>query len=48
MLMYCARVCVCVDYDATLAAILEALALLTQHINILYSLLQSLQSLMDE
>jgi len=44
MLMYCVCVCVCVcvDYEATLTAILEALTLLTQHINVLYTLLQSL------
>ena len=39
---YCVCVCVCVDYEATLTAILEALTLLTQHINVLYTLLQSL------
>ena len=38
----CVCVCVCVDYEATLTAILEALTLLTQHINVLYTLLQSL------
>ena len=45
MLMYCARARVCVDYEEALTAIMEALAQIVQHINILYSLLQSL---MDE
>ena len=41
------RVCsnniiVCVDIEATLNAVMEALTLLTEHINILYNLVQSL------
>ena len=35
-------VCVCVDIEATLNALVEALTLLTEHINILYNLVQSL------
>jgi len=38
----CVCVCVCVDIEATLNAVMEALTLLTEHINILYNLVQSL------
>ena len=36
------RVCVCIDYEAMLNALIEAMAQITQHINILYILVQSL------
>ena len=34
--------CVCVDIEATLAVLLEALTQLTQHISLLYTLVQAL------
>ena len=33
--------CVCIDYEAMLNVLMEALAQITQHISILYTLLQS-------
>jgi len=38
----CVCVCVFIDYEAMLNMLIEALAQLTHHINILYTLVQSL------